>query len=189
MLNANDFFKRYLKANDLPGNGVTCQITGVYVDKVFDRQQNEEVAKVHLELNEYPGKPMLPNNTQGGMLIDLFGEDVNGWSGKWVYLSPEKLSNGMVTIRIMAAPQPNAATTPPEPEVPPPTEMTCTACGATIPAGEAVCAACGAPAPPPPEAVPPMEMNCTACGAIIPAGSPTCPTCGAAAPPPTEAPP
>ncbi len=70
---------------------------------------------------------------------------------------------------------------------PPPMEMTCTACGAIIPAGEATCGACGAAAPPPPEAVPPAEMTCTACGAIIPAGAATCGACGAAAPPPPEA--
>ena len=70
---------------------------------------------------------------------------------------------------------------------PPPTEMACTACGATIPAGEAVCPACGAPAPPPPEVPPPTEMACTACGVMIPAGEAICPACGAQAPPPPEA--
>ena len=53
MLNANDFFKRYLKASDLPKNGITCQITNVYADRVYDRQKNEEVAKPHIDFNEY----------------------------------------------------------------------------------------------------------------------------------------
>ena len=56
MLNANDFFTRRLKGTDLPSNGVTCQITNVYPNEIFDRKLNKPVAKTHIDLSTYPNK-------------------------------------------------------------------------------------------------------------------------------------
>ena len=104
-MNMNEFLKgdsQYLTKDDVPAQGIEASIIGVKIDNVGDDR------KPILGFGGGFLKPMVLNKTNTAILISLFGEDSNGWTGKTVqvYCDPSVSYAGKVTggLRIRMAP-------------------------------------------------------------------------------------
>ena len=104
-MNMSEFLKGdslYLSKDDVPAQGIDASIIGVKVDNVGDDR------KPILGFGGGFLKPMVLNKTNTAILISLFGEDSNGWTGKMVqvYCDPSVSYAGKVTggLRIRMAP-------------------------------------------------------------------------------------
>ena len=104
-MNMSEFLKGdslYLSKDDVPAQGIDASIIGVKVDNVGDDR------KPILGFGGGFLKPMVLNKTNTAILISLFGEDSNVWTGKMVqvYCDPSVSYAGKVTggLRIRMAP-------------------------------------------------------------------------------------
>ena len=82
--------------------GRNAVISRVAVEKVFDSQTNnhKEMVVVYFEEIE---RGLVTNKTNGRWLMDMFGDDSDGWIGKTVSITAAKRSNGRVGVDVLEA--------------------------------------------------------------------------------------
>jgi hypothetical protein len=93
-MSAYDYYKFYLKAEDLMGKSHMVKVSKAYPKKFFTE------TKLVLEF-EGKRKALKLNETQAEAMMDITGtEHERQWVGAEVTLTPAKLFNGKQTIKV-----------------------------------------------------------------------------------------
>ena len=99
-MSAYDFYKFYLKPEDLRGSTHTVKISSVYPGKFYNPKTRKEESKLVL-MFEGKKKEMVLNATQAGEMMAITGtEHERQWIGAEIVLSAGAGFNGKQTIRI-----------------------------------------------------------------------------------------
>lgn len=89
----------WLRAEDLGGRTIKTKIAQAGADLIpqADGTQQERI------IVNFVGKSkrLILNKTQAAALVQIAGDDTDGWRGTELYLAPQPTSNGKLTIGIL----------------------------------------------------------------------------------------
>jgi hypothetical protein len=101
-MSAYDYYKFYLKPEDLQGKEHTVKVAKVYPDLFYNPKTRKEERKLVLEF-EGKKKAMVLNATQAGMMMYITStEHERQWIGTEIVLTAATGFNAKQTIRITA---------------------------------------------------------------------------------------
>lgn len=106
-MSAFEYYKFFLKVDDLQGKEHTVKVARVYVHQVYNPNTRKQEPKLAMSF-ENRKKDMILNATQADAMMSITGtEHEQKWIGAEITLAACVGFNNKKTIRIMGAPKPS----------------------------------------------------------------------------------